>query len=333
MTAWIFTHGDADGICAGAIALSANPGSRIFFTHPYGLLEDLKAVEAGDHIIMCDIAIPDENLSEVLRLFSSFAEKGSFLYLDHHPLPEGLEKSKLPGLVIHSLTSSSSELAYFHFNPSMDQARTAIIGAIGDYLEETPRIQELLAKFDRRTLYFEAGLLIQGIEGKRRDYDLKRRIVQELAKSLPPSSDRELVDLALHQTRKEYEILKELGKYILRIGRIAYTLGFPFSLSKTAQYAIGLTDALIGVAGEEWKGCVDASFRTRSPFVDLNLIIRRIAPKFGGSGGGHPKAAGARVPKESFQDFLKEIDGSLDEALVREKCKQPATNEASEKCK
>ncbi|MBS7628236.1 DHH family phosphoesterase, partial [Candidatus Bathyarchaeota archaeon] len=282
------------------------------------LLWDLKAVEKGDILILCDIALSDENLSELIRVFSSLAEKGDFIYLDHHPLPEGIDKSELPGSVIHNLGSSSSELAYFHFKPSINQARTAIIGAIGDYLEGTPGIQELLAKFDKRALYFEAGILIQGIEGIRRDYDFKRKILQELARNLPPSSDRELVNLALHQAKREDEALKELAKYIHRIGRIAYTVNFPFSLGKTAIYLMGLTDAPIGVAGEKWKGCVDASFRTRSPFINLNLILRRVAPKFGGSGGGHPMAAGARVPEESFENFLVEVDNSLEEFLPKE---------------
>lgn len=318
MKTWIFTHGDSDGLCAGAIALSVHPDANIFITHPYGLLEDLKAVKEGDSLILCDVALADYSLIELLRLFLSLAEKGSFIYVDHHPYPEGLKKDEIPGLVIHNLNASSSELAYFHFHPSIDQARTAIIGAIGDYLEGTPGIQELMSKFDRRALYFEAGILVQGIEGIRRDYEFKRRIVQELARNLPPSSNRELVNLALHQAKRENEVFKELGKSILRIGRIAYTLDFPFSIGKTALYAMGLTDAIIGVAGEKWKECVDASFRTRSPYVDLNLLLRRIAPKFGGSGGGHRLAAGARVPKESFEDFLKEIDKSLEEVLPKE---------------
>ena len=38
---WIFTHGDVDGLCAGAIALAAYPDANVFFTHPYGLEGDL----------------------------------------------------------------------------------------------------------------------------------------------------------------------------------------------------------------------------------------------------------------------------------------------------
>lgn len=46
----IFTHGD--GICAGAIALAANPDAHVFFTHPFGLIEDLNVAEDQDTVIV-----------------------------------------------------------------------------------------------------------------------------------------------------------------------------------------------------------------------------------------------------------------------------------------
>ena len=53
----IFTHGDCDGICSGALALAAHKDAEIFFTNPVSLREDIdKAVDA-DRVIICDIAI------------------------------------------------------------------------------------------------------------------------------------------------------------------------------------------------------------------------------------------------------------------------------------
>ena len=31
----IFTHGDTDGLCCGALALAANGDSPLYFTNPY----------------------------------------------------------------------------------------------------------------------------------------------------------------------------------------------------------------------------------------------------------------------------------------------------------
>ncbi len=313
MDTWIFTHGDSDGICSGAIALAANPNAHVFFTHPYGLEGDLGEAKKTDKIIICDIAISESHLSRLLRLFSEFADNGDLIYIDHHPLPEGLSKEDLPGKVIHSLESSASELVYTLYQSKIDplHARTAIMGAIGDYLDETPTIQRLLKRWDKRTLYFESGLLIQGIEGQKRNHELKRSIVANLANNLPPSFDRRLVELAIQNTHLEEIAIREIKGKIKTLGKIAYILNFPFSLGKTATYARGLSDALIGIAGEERKNMIDISLRTCSEEIDLNRMLREIATKLRGSGGGHPKAAGARIPKENFKRFLEEMNRKL----------------------
>jgi len=315
MNTWIFTHGDSDGLCAGAIALAANPNAHVFFTHPYGLEGDLNEAKKTDRIIICDIAISESHLTRLLQLFSEIADEGDLTYIDHHPLPENISKKEIPGKVIHSLESSASELTYMFFRSKLDpmHARTAIMGAIGDYLDGTPVIRRLLERWDKRTLYFESGLLIQGIEGQKRNHELKRSIVANLANNMPPSFDRRLVELAIQNTHLEEIAIRELKSKVKMQGRIAYTLNFPFSLGKTATYVRGLTDALVGIAGEERKNMIDMSLRACSQEIDLNRTLRRIAPKLGGSGGGHPNAAGARIPKENFKKFLEELNRDLTE--------------------
>jgi len=315
MDTWIFTHGDVDGLCAGAVALAANPNAHVFFTHPYGLEGDLSEAKKTDRIIICDIAISESHLHRLLRLFSKIADEGDLTYIDHHPLPENISEKDIPGKIVHNLNSSASELTYMFFQSELDlmHARTAIMGAIGDYLDDTPVIRRLLERWDKRTLYFESGLLIQGIEGQKRNHELKRSIVANLANNLPPSFDRRLVELAIQNTHLEEIAIRELKNKVKTYGRIAYILNFPFSLGKTATYARGLTDALVGVAGEERRNMIDMSLRTHSQEIDLNRILRRITVKIGGSGGGHPNAAGARIPKENFKDFLRELDRNLNE--------------------
>jgi len=313
MDTWIFTHGDTDGLCAGAVALAANPNAHVFFTHPYGLEGDLSEAKKTDRIIICDIALSESHLTRLLRLFSEIANEGDLTYIDHHPLPENISKEKIPGKIVHSLESSASELTYMFFRANLDpmHARIAIMGAIGDYLDDTPTIRRLLERWDKRTLYFESGLLIQGIEGQKRNHELKRSIVANLANNLPPSFDRRLVELAIQNTHLEEIAIRELKSKVKTYGRVAYILNFPFSHGKTATYVRGLTDSLVGVAGEERRNMIDMSLRTCSQEIDLNKMLRRITVKLGGSGGGHPSAAGARIPKENFKDFLRELDRNL----------------------
>ena len=314
MGIFIFTHGDTDGLCAGAIALAANPDAQVFFTNPYRLLEDLYMTKASDIVIICDISLSETHLTRLVERFSDLAEKGSLTYIDHHPLPEAVSKNDIPGRVIHNTLASTSELAYSLFQSKLDpdHTRTAIYGAIADYLDHTPFIQELLKRWDERTLYFETGILFQGIESlKKSDYDSKRRILSNLAKNLPPSLDEDLVRLVILYTRREWEAVRELKGRILVEGRVAYTLNFPFSLGKTATYVRGITNTLIGIAGEKRKGNVDMSLRTCDERIDLNMLLRKITPELGGSGGGHPMAAGARIPEKNFDKLLKGLNESV----------------------
>ncbi len=313
METWIFTHGDVDGLCAGAIALAANPNAHVFFTHPYGLEGDLKEAEKANRIIICDIALSESHLNGLLQSFSEIEERGELTYIDHHPLPDGISEKDIPGRIVHSLDASASELTYIFFQSKISHmhARIAIMGAIGDYMDDTPVIRQLLKRWDKRTLYFESGLLIQGIEGQKKNHEFKRSIVANLANNMPPSFDRRLVELAIQNTHLEEIAIRELKDKVKIFGKIAYVLNFPFSLGKTATYARGLTGALVGVAGEERKDIIDMSLRARSDKIDLNRMLRRITKIIGGSGGGHPNAAGARIPKEKFEEFLEKLNMSL----------------------
>jgi len=64
-------------------------------------------------------------------------------------------------------------------------------------------------------------------------------------------------------------------------------------------------------ACEKRRNFVDMSLRTSEKDVDLNRMLRQVAPKHGGSGGGHPAASGARIPEEKFSDFIEDLDEAL----------------------
>ena len=53
----IFTHGDCDGICSGALALAANKNADIYFSNPVSILDDLDHAKDASRIIVSDIAI------------------------------------------------------------------------------------------------------------------------------------------------------------------------------------------------------------------------------------------------------------------------------------
>jgi len=69
----IITHGDTDGVCSGAIALYDQPNASIWFTHPVGLLEDLRRIKA-EKIIICDLAVSEREKED---LFEEFLRRSS----------------------------------------------------------------------------------------------------------------------------------------------------------------------------------------------------------------------------------------------------------------
>lgn len=316
---WILTHGDSDGICSGALALAVNPDARVFFTNPVELAQDLKRVDIGSSVIVCDIALNENTLPEVLGAMRVLSSKNPMLYVDHHPFPLGLELTDFPAKVIHELAPCASELTYRTFKDRLPRkmSRVAVYGAIGDYVDDTPFIQEVLKDWDKRTLYFEAGVLVQGLEGSGRDIGFKHEIVKLLSKNHLPSSSDELLGRALTQTHEEEHALAKIEKTVLKTGEVAYVLDINASVSKAATYARVVAGASIGIAGETLNDIVDMSLRTEREDIDLNAILREIAPRFGGEGGGHPKASGARIPSAHFGKFVEALNASI---------KGPATN-------
>lgn len=310
---WILAHGDCDGICSAAIALSIFKNAKVFFTHPVGLHEDLRQVD-GD-VLVLDVAIPSKKADEISKEFKRIHENGHrIIYIDHHPLPSDFNMNH--GELVHSLTSCVSELTYVRFEDLLDKevSRVAIYGAIGDYLDETYNVKRLLRLWDKRHLYLESGILIAAIESMGRDYDLKREVVKYLSEKELPSKSSELVNRALEEAKKEEKMRKIIKERLEVKGKVAYVIDLNWSLGKAAIYARATADAIVGIGAESRKNFVDMSLRTPFEGIELNKIAMEVAEELGGSGGGHPRAAGARVPKEKFPEF---IDG-INKRIIRE---------------
>jgi single-stranded-DNA-specific exonuclease len=312
VSTWILVHGDSDGVCSGALALAANPEARVFFTSPVGLAQDLKRVAERSSVIICDVALNDETLSDVSSRMRVLSSKDTALYIDHHPLPSGFDSADFPARVIHELAPCASELTYRTFQGKLSRkmSRVAIYGAIGDYVDNTPFVTESLKDWDKRTIYFEAGVLVQGLDGSRRDVRFKHEMVYLLSKNRLPSTSGELLGRALTQTHEEENLLEKIETTVQKIGEVAYVLDIGGSVSKAATYARVVAQASIGIAGETVDSTVEMSLRTERDDLDLNAILREVAPRFGGTGGGHPKASGARVLSTSFEKFVEALNDS-----------------------
>jgi single-stranded-DNA-specific exonuclease len=312
----VLAHGDGDGICSAALAsafLKKSCEVSVHFTHPVGLLQDLKMFASpGNTITIVDIAVDELSATELMQVLEEYAGKGLVIYIDHHPLPESF---KVPGKVvwIHDNCCSASELAFRYFREGgLDKefSRVALYGAISDYLDETPWVKRELWKWDRRSVFLEAGIVCQGLEGAKRDYDFKRAVVEHLAKNMPPSQMLELVTRSIKQAEVDEKLRFWVKENVKVFNQVAYVLNPPGSVGKAANYAKIYSNAEVGIAVEERRDVLVMSLRGRGE-CDLNTILRKLSKKLGIHGGGHPAAAGARMPKNSFQKFLEELNQEL----------------------
>ncbi len=315
MTRWVLlVHGDSDGVVSGALAYAyytmKGYSVDIYFTHPVDLVRDLSEfAKPGDNIFIADIALSEKHLGEIKELFRKYSRSGELVYIDHHPEPLGLDIRELEGYIVHDTSCSASELTYkFLHSMGLDSEyeRVALYGAIGDYLDETPWVKKCLLDWDKRSIYFEAGILIQGLEGSRKEYDYKRWIVKLLARNQLPSSDSRLVLKALQQSILDEELRLRVKSMVKVEGVVAYVVNPGGSLGRAANYARIYGGVPIGLACEIRNGKCIASLR--STIYDLNTILRRMTPLIHGSGGGHPYAAGARFPVNELREFIKLIN-------------------------
>ena len=89
MSSIIFSHGDSDGICAGAIVKSALPGSTVYFISPVGLLDELNGLTGKyENIVICDIAIDEKSFMQLKERLHELSDVSRVTYMDHHPLPD-----------------------------------------------------------------------------------------------------------------------------------------------------------------------------------------------------------------------------------------------------
>ncbi|MGQ9760186.1 MAG: DHHA1 domain-containing protein [Candidatus Methanomethylicaceae archaeon] len=312
MIDWILAHGDGDGICSASIALSAFKKARLFFTHPVGLAADLRQVD-GD-LLVVDVALPSKVYEDVLKEIDRILEDGhKVFYVDHHPYPPSFSPESFRGELIHSLSASASELTFMRFKDQLDPdiSRVAIYGAIGDYLDRTYNVEKLLEFWDKRLLYLESGLLVQAIDSMGRNHDAKRELARYLSENKLPSGDEKIVKRALSETIIEEEMRKLIAEEAKVVGTVAYVIDLKWSLGKSAIYARAATNTIVGIGAESRKDFVDMSLRTPVEGLELNKEVIEVAGRLGGSGGGHAKAAGARVPAERFKDFIEELNVAI----------------------
>ncbi|NHJ05774.1 MAG: DHH family phosphoesterase [Candidatus Heimdallarchaeota archaeon] len=323
----IFCHGDCDGITAGAIALAANQGARIWITKPINLDNDLRRIkEKIDRIIITDIALNDRSLKDIFNEMQRLKKMGSeIIYIDHHPLPEGINKKNIPATeVIHETNGCAAELTYLYFekNLSWEHKILAAIGAFGDYEMDSIFAKEVMRDYDERSIAFQAAIIVQSLGEISEEDDLqaKKSIIERLALGVLPSELNNLVERALRGSQVERSVREYVHNNVLIKQNLGAVLDIPTGggfNGKGALFAATAADKPVGVCGNSLGDRISTSIRRRDKKIDLNVVTRKAAKEVGGSGGGHPSAAGATVKREEWNKFLDLLDYEIKKYLSK----------------
>ena len=306
----ILTHADTDGICSAALVKKVYPQAKVFFTKPVSLLADLKEIGQKE-IIISDIAI---NKRDAEMIFDLIKKKGlDVTWFDHHPVPTA---SDLKAVNYVSSDASTSEIVFTHFEKQLkpEDIWLAIYGAIGDYETETEFVKKHLANWDARALYFEASTLVLGIKDEKFDnYKAKREIINLLSIGENPSEISTLVLSAKKVVKNEFVLYDLIKRNVQTLGDIAYVTRIPhFGFrGPSALFAATATKKQLGICVFKTEMHIDITMRSPNKGIPLNMIAEQAAEPIGGSGGGHPTAAGARIPTNTLDKFLEKTNQLL----------------------
>jgi len=216
---------------------------------------------------------------------------------------------------IHDLNVSATELVYRYFYDQLPSwaDHIALLGAICDYLDDSPLMQRLRHHYERRTLFLDAGFLAQGLKkfGKGGRYEKLRDLVQQFSTGKVPSDVKELTQAAIAATQADNSKRSKILEMYVSEKNIAWIQDPPsMSHSKIAHWILGHSGKQIGLVIRTLNSkreLVDVTIRGWRK-LDLRTFIPAIAIKMGGSAGGHANAVGMRIPQRNVKLFLRVLD-------------------------
>ncbi|MBI3840997.1 MAG: hypothetical protein HY297_03460 [Thaumarchaeota archaeon] len=301
---------DVDGLGAAAL-VSVATGAEVLLSDYDDLLHNLSLVPMDvDHFVLCDLGADNANLGDFLGKMAELSGRAKVTYVDHHFM-DGPTKRKLrrSGVkLVHDVEECSSILVFREFGSHLPpRARLlALLGAVTDYQDGSPLASKLMEQEDRQFVLLEASMLSYALGRKAREKGFAEQVVRKLSSMKLPHEIEGVPQAAVQQLDEVAKLGAVVRRKGLKLGRLAYMVTTQYSTGNVAKLLIGAFGVPVGVAMKEKKeGWYEVSLRSTSECrVHLGQTAGMIAGKLGGSGGGHRKAAGCRVPVDGAEEFL-----------------------------
>ena len=304
---------DVDGLGSGAMAVRAT-GGQIILTDYDDFVDNLRRIPAdADRLVITDVGADSADFPLYLAEISRIAKHADITHVDHHHMSEDAKrKVRKAGVhLVHDTAECASMLTYKTFREYLpERARLiALCGAVTDYMDDSPMAKKMMEQGDRLFVLLEATLLSEAIGRKGDEEGFPEMVVHELSLMKHPHEILGVPQAALEQLDREAklgELVRTEGK---KKGKLAYMVTTQHSTGNVAKLLIGAFEVPVGVAmKEKQKGWYEVSLRSTSEArIHLGTAIGKISARLGGSGGGHRKAAGCRIPVSKARDMLEAL--------------------------
>ncbi|OPY33279.1 MAG: hypothetical protein A4E32_00956 [Methanomassiliicoccales archaeon PtaU1.Bin124] len=305
----LITRGNVDGLVSAAVFLSKHPLSRVsFVTSPRAGAVELSKDRTSREIYLVDIAL----VPDVLRAAEGCRETQMVHAIDHHP-SSALEELK--GVKVVEEGMSAAGVLFHHLEGSPHLKKLV---AIADQMEycETQLLHDMLRKHGMQKMDEEAKVLDFSWRLDIEDDEFRLAAARNLADgswpSQVPSIKRRYIQVvnerrwpkAVARVKAGLEIKGDVAILACRDkNRSLY--GFGTRALVDVAYRRGCKYAMM--LHERKDTCCVSLRGMKREGLDVGNFVEGFTAVHGMEGGGHPTAAGARIPVMMEHRFMDEF--------------------------
>lgn len=324
MDAIVLAHGDLDGMTAAAITIAYLRDSQrldryeILFSQPFNLHDTLRRIpkKEADMMLIIDIALDEEHWPHTKKELLELAGKTKIVWIDHHrsTMQHAFELLEMGIPLLTSVDGCAATIAGKAFLEKIKDkeffSRLVTVGEVSDKVRQIPESHPLKPIIE---------VLGNALSEDPTDDDFKRKLLRTWLK------EKKLVtDEAARRSEEAIErlraLLKEASENIvydteklrvidLRHVRVHGYAGKIASHHANSYKKITLILFRVGEANTIVTARVPENTN-----IDIASILKALAEKYGGGGGGHTKAASARVPSTMADEFVRELVKEVESA-------------------
>ncbi len=310
----MLTRGNVDGIVSAALWLHREPDLKVSFVPSGDVAVDVLRRDIGsERFILVDLGLTP-------RLIKTFHDKTKLpqeiLYLDHHQ--GSLEQAdQLPASIDATIRTdlSAAGVVFEHLGLGPQHEHLA---ALADHVEFMPtgRLDRVINKVGAPKLFEEARVLDFAWRQKVEDDRFRYYAARRLAEGRWPSEVSEVRgrylqmvnegrwEKALDRVRDRIQFKHEVA--LLQFGRRKPSL-FGFGARAVSEVARQQGAKVAVLVNRRPQEASLSLRRTNESELDLGAFARDFTQIHGIVGGGHPHAAGAKIPAPAVRDLMHEL--------------------------